>query len=184
MRTWWTRLTSSPRALAVAGGLVVLALVVGAVVTLGGSDDGPDSAPAAAATSSPEAEQQPGDESEAEDPEAPPSPLPPDRDAYCPAYAQIREGGLTTPGTDEDEQIDLGELSRTFVQLIERYETAARVAPQELRDDYARALDYLRQGRRATQSQDVELLKALVVNLESLDDSMSAIQSASARYCR
>lgn len=183
MRTWWTRLTSSPPAM-VGVGVLVLALVVGGVLLLRGSDnDAPGADPASAATTDTPGGDDPA-AAASETPSVPTSPLPPDPDRYCPAYAEIREGGLTRPGRDEDAPVDLAELTRTFTSLVDRYQAAARVAPEELRDDYAQALQYLRQGRRAAAAEDVELLRALVVNLDALDATIAEIQAASDRLCR
>lgn len=181
MRTRWTRLLENPPVL-VGVGVLVVALVVGGVLLLrDGTDDARD--PSAAAAASEPAPDEPSGAEDGDAQDAPPSPLPPDPDRYCPAYAEIREGGLSTPGSDEDAPVDLAELATTFERLIDRYEAAARVAPVALRDDYAQALQYLRQGRRATSTQDVDLLRALVVNLDSLDDTIGAIQTVSDRLC-
>lgn len=185
MPAWWGRLIASPRALGAVGvGVVLLVvLLVTAVVGSGEEDDGPSSSQG---EDSPSAPEDTGPEDSPEDDESPSEAdpvLPPDPDVYCPAFAQIQEGGLAGSGGEEDESVDLAELSQTFDTLLTRYGQAERVAPLELREDYAQALGYLRQGKRATESGDVELLKALVVNLESLNDSMETIQSESESLC-
>lgn len=179
MRAWWSRLAGSPRALTAVGAGVVVATIVTFLVTTGD-----DTAPAAAgtpsstsSTSSPRATAKP---KESNDPQAD---LPPDKDAYCPAFRKIREGGLTTPGGEDEDGVDLAELSRTFDGLLSRYLTAQRVSPLSLRDDYAQAVGYLKQGKKATTSRDVDLLKALVVNLDNLNDSLDAIETRSAQFC-
>lgn len=184
MRAWWTKVRSSPGALIGAGfsgGLVVAAVV--ALVVFGLDSDEATSSSADAAkpdqsmlqpdTSDPEAN---GDDSAAEI-------LPPDPDVYCPAFFAIRSGGIA-PGTDdESDQVDLKALKVTFDDLLKKYRAAERVSPLGLRDDYAQALVYLRQGRRAVASNDVNLLKALVANLDSLNASMSSIETKSIALC-
>ncbi|WP_162891113.1 hypothetical protein [Aeromicrobium sp. A1-2] len=182
MRTLWDRLIGSPRALAAAvAGLVLVAATVVMVVAASG---GPDATAAAAAAPTPESSaESPGADPTEKASKAVPEVIPPDKDVYCPAFAQIQSGGLTTPGDNDEDGVDLAELSATFDGLITRYSKAERVAPLSLRDEYAQALGYLRQGKKATTSKDVELLKALVVNLESLNDSMDTIQGKSAQFC-
>lgn len=184
MRAWWSRLIGSPRALAAVGvGLVVVVAAVAALLVASGDDD--TSPAAAAATPSAGASSAAPEEAgpSAKAPRTAPTVLPPDKDVYCPAFDKIRGGGLTTPGDDEEAGADLAELSRTFDGLLARYGKAASVAPLSLRDDYAQALGYLRQGKKATDSQDLGLLKALVSNLDSLNDSMTSIQAKSAQFC-
>lgn len=182
MREWWDRLLASPRALAAVGVSVAVVVAVAALLLV---TDGGDDTPASAASSS-NAPSKGSSDSPAPTATASKGPrkvLPPDKDEYCPAFRQIQKGGLTSPGDEEDEHVDLAELSRTFDQLISRYSAAERVSPLSLRDNYAQALGYLRQGKKAVSSKDVVLLKALVVNLESLNRSMEAIQTKSATFC-
>lgn len=185
MRAWWSRLTGSPRSLAAVGaGLVVLVATATTLVVVTGGEDA--ARPATASNPSPESSSDgkgADDDPSTKASKGPNDTRPPDKDVYCPAFRQIRGGGLTTPGDDEQDGVDLAELSRTFDSLLTRYGRAERVSPLSLRDDYAQALGYLEQGKKATASNDVELLKALVVNLDSLNDSMDAIQAKSAQFC-
>lgn len=182
MREWWSRLLGSPRALAAVGAglVVVVATVVTVLVTTGDDDTTPGAAGTPSSTSSTGSPQAPEKQKASKGPQAD---LPPDKDAYCPAFDQIREGGLTTPGAEDEDGVDLAKLSRTFDGLLSRYRAAERVSPLSLRDDYAQALGYLEQGKKATTSGDIDLLKALVVNLDSLNDSMDTIQTRSAQFC-
>ncbi len=178
MPAWWHRLLASPRAL-VAVGVLVAAVVVATTITVAtrGSGDEPTAAPSSGATP---------DRSEAATPapaESTPSGEPPDRDEYCPAFRKIRSGGLAQPGDEDSDTVDLQSLSRTFDGLISRYDDAARVSPLSLRDDYAKALGYLREGQKAVDSGDVDLIKALVVNLDTLNASMDAIAKKSRSFC-
>lgn len=183
MRAWWGRLVGSPRALAAVGaGLVIVMAVVTTLVMVSGGEDTSPASAATASTASPSTSPR-ATEPSAKASKAPAAVLPPDKDVYCPAFRRIRDGGLTRPGDDEESGVDLAELSRTFDGLISRYSAAERVSPLSLRDDYAQALGYLRQGKKATDSEDIGLLKALVANLDSLNDSMESIQAKSATFC-
>jgi hypothetical protein len=183
MRRWWDRVLASPRALAAVGiGVVVVVAVAATVAITSSGDDDPSSS--AVTARSPRSPADAPTKNPGKGATTAPTVLPPNRDKYCPAFRQITKGGVSTPGGDEDDQVDLAELSRTFARLLTLYETAARVSPRSLRDDYAQAIGYLKQGEKATASKDVQLLKALVVNLDNLNDSMDAIQSKSATFCR
>lgn len=179
MPAWLSRLVDSPKALALVGGsLAVCAVIVVALLannTNAGSEqpEGSGSNPSSSASAKPSAEK------------PPPTNLPPDKDKYCPAFRQIQKGGLASSTNDEDaDGVDLAELSTVFDQLIARYGKAGSVSPTSLRDDYARTVGFLREGKKAADSKDVDLLKALALNLETLNDSMEAIQSKSAKFCR
>ncbi len=179
MPAWWSRLVDSPKALALVGAsLAVGAVVVVALVantTNAGSEEpaGSGSSPSSSASAAPTAEK------------PLPTNLPPDKDVYCPAFRQIRKGGLASSTNDEDaDGVDLAELSRVFDTLIARYSKAGSVSPKSLRDDYARTVGFLREGKKAVDSKDVDLLKALALNLETLNDSMEAIGNKSAKFCR
>ncbi|MDR7086544.1 hypothetical protein J2X11_001383 [Aeromicrobium panaciterrae] len=177
MPAWLSRLLDSPRDLAIAGAsLVAVAAVVTALFVLPADSNG-GGKPSAESPSA-------GSSSAAPSAEASPSSLPPDKDKYCPAFRQMQKGGLADSGDKEEEGVDTSELSKLFDQLLSRYSKAERVAPLSLRDDYAKALGFLREGKKAADSNDPELLKALAVNLETLNASMDAIQTKSAKFCR
>ena len=179
MPAWWSRLVGSPKALALVGASLAVVAVVAAAAffVLPTNADSPKAErPGASPSSSASA---PSVD------KPPPTNLPPDKDTYCPAFREIRKGGLaTTPNNEDAEGVDLAELSKVFDQLISRYSKAGSVSPKRLRDDYAKTIGFLREGKKAVDSKNVDLLKALAVNLETLNDSMSAIQSKSARFCR
>ncbi|WP_332643894.1 hypothetical protein [Aeromicrobium sp.] len=180
MPAWLSRLLDSPRALAITGaGLAAAAAVVTALLVLPGDAKTDDAKPGAASPSA----SAPSAAPTADEP--PPTNLPPDKDVYCPAFRQIKKGGLASSTNDEDaDGVDLAELSRVFETLIARYGKAGSVSPKSLRDDYARTVGFLREGKKAVDSKDVDLLKALALNLETLNDSMEAIESKSAKFCR
>lgn len=108
------------------------------------------------------------------------SPTKPD-DPYCVAFAKITAGGVQT-GEDGDG-VDFAELAARFTDLIGKYTAAAKLAPEELTDDYERVLGYLTQGKEAVNSRDIEELKSMVRNLDSLNDSMDSIEQASRQMC-
>lgn len=184
MRAWLSRI-GGRRAVLVAAAIAAVAVVAAVVllVTTGGDDSEPAPTSTRQGPGSSKSTAAPEDEV----PSAAPSQTqsPPSRDRYCPAFQEIRAGGLTA-GTDEDDDeagVDLAGLSRTFDDLVGKYEKAERVSPLSLRDDYAKALGFLREGKKATASGDEELLRALVLNLETLNASMSTIETKSAAYC-
>ena len=181
MPAWLSRLVDSPRALAITGaGLAATAALVTALLVLPGDAKTNDDDPGAGSPSAS------GSPTAAPTNDKPlPTNLPPDKDVYCPAFRQIKKGGLASSTNDEDaDGVDLAELSKVFDTLIARYSKAGSVSPKSLRDDYARTVGFLREGKKAVDSKDVNLLKALALNLETLNDSMTAIETKSAKFCR
>lgn len=100
---------------------------------------------------------------------------------YCKAFARITAGGIDTG--DSEGAVDFDALKKTFDQLISRYSAAADLAPASLTDDYAKVLNYLKQGRKAVTGKDLDELKTMVKNLSKLNDTMAAIQDESRTLC-
>lgn len=100
---------------------------------------------------------------------------------YCVAFGAIKAGGVSTG--KEGDSVDFNELSDRFDDLITKYSAAEKVAPADLKDDYARVLGYLRQSKKAVDSRNLEQIKAMVRNLSTLNATMESIQSRSERLC-
>jgi len=182
MPTWWSRLTSSPKYLAAAGGAagVVLIAVVVTIIATGADADDPEGPQTTTPTSTPSADST----TAVPEPTLDPTAHPPDKDEYCPAFDKIKAGGFETQADENaDGQVDLDELGRKFDELTQKYTAAEKVSPASLRDDYARALGFLREGKKAVESRDIELLKALVSNLDTLNESMETIETKSDPFC-
>lgn len=114
-----------------------------------------------------------------------PTAQPPDKNEYCPAFEKIKAGGFESQADENaDGQVDLDELERKFDELLKKYRAAERVSPVSLRDNYAEVLGFLQEGRKAVRSGDVDQLKALVSNLDTLNTSMKTIQTESGPFCK
>lgn len=165
--------------------LVVVAVIAVAAVILTPDPD-PD-APATAAPGGPRPTDAGPTTPGAPEPE--PAPLPKEdemtqgeQDRYCAAWAGV---GLNIPASGEEEEgVDLVELTRTFETLEQSYVEASGAAPADLVADYQTVIGYLRTSRDAARSGDVEQVKVMVTNLGTLNEYMSDIETASRRMCR
>jgi hypothetical protein len=106
-----------------------------------------------------------------------------ERSRYCRAYAALDARGSAST-LDEDQGVDLAELSRTFAAISRDYTAARAVAPATLVPDYSTVLGYLTTARQAVRSKDVDQIKIMVTNLGTLNQYMSRIQGTSQRLCR
>lgn len=103
--------------------------------------------------------------------------------AYCRAYARITASGAQgTNGTD-DGGVDLAALSKTYAQLLGKYEAAAAVAPSELSTAYADVVRYLKEAKATADSRDFEAVRAQLRLLGKLNESMARIDSVSRSIC-
>jgi hypothetical protein len=160
--------------IAAAAGVAAI-IVVAVLVTRGGDDAAPADSAAdrdPASQSSPGAEPSPSDDASGSSGTV---------SDYCTAYAAIRDGGFESD--DEEEGVDLDELSRKFNELIIKYVAASGLAPSGLRDDYGTALDYLQQGKVAVDSGEVDQVRLLVRTLPELNDTIDTIQRRSDQLC-
>ena len=88
---------------------------------------------------------------------------------------------MSTGGDDGD--VDFGQLSRKFADLITRYTAAAKLAPSGLRTEYTEVIAYLKQAKGAVDSRDLEQVKTMVKNLSTLNATMSRIETESEGLC-
>jgi hypothetical protein len=100
---------------------------------------------------------------------------------YCKAFSAITAGGVETGG--DEGGADFAKLSKTFSDLIAKYSAAAKLAPKNLTTAYATVLSYLKQGKQAVDSRDLDQLKEMVKNLDSLNETMTTIQTESQKLC-
>lgn len=100
---------------------------------------------------------------------------------YCKAFARITASSVETG--EGEGSVDFAALKKTFDRLITLYTDAAKLAPASLADDYDKVLDYLKQGRKAVTSKDLNELKTMVRSLSKLNDTMASIQSHSTELC-
>lgn len=100
---------------------------------------------------------------------------------YCAAFQSIKTSDIEA--TNAEGEMDFPRLSRTLGSLIDKYSQAAALAPPNLKPDYEKALRYMRQGKKAAESQNFKELKTLVRNLSSLNQTMDSIQGKSEQIC-
>ena len=158
---WWTRPVAwVTGAIAVA----VVALVVLIVINLAA----PSAAPSATPSESPTASAS----STALTSETP----------YCKAFRTIIEPARDNQG--ESAGLDWDQLSRRFTTYLTEYQSAEKLAPAGLKDDYAKAIGTLKEGVAVALSRDLTRLKDFLAKLSSLNDAMDAIDTQSRELCR
>jgi len=165
-------------------GVAVLVLGVAAVLWFNRAAPTAQPSPASTTTqSSTTPAPAPSASEEPASPSATPSPASTKKQSpYCRAFTRITAGGLST--SSDDGSVDFDELSNKFADLIKKYSAAAALAPPSLDEDYAQVLVYLRQGKRAVDSRNLDQIKAMVRNLSSLNSTMENIQTESEELCR
>jgi len=101
--------------------------------------------------------------------------------AYCKAWKQITTSSVTS-GSDEGS-VDFAELADLFSSLIKSYSSAAKAAPSSLDQEYATVVAFLKDMRTAVVAKDLDGIKAMIANLDLLNDHMATIQKESERIC-
>lgn len=101
--------------------------------------------------------------------------------AYCKAWKQITTSSVTS-GSDEGS-VDFAELADLFSSLIKSYSSAAKAAPSSLDQEYATVVAFLKDMRTAVVAKDLDGIKAMIANLDLLNEHMATIQKESERIC-
>lgn len=162
-RQWWRH----PAAW-VATGVIVVAIVVAVVLAVSGRAGVPNAGSSPSLTPDPT----PTASSTVLTSETP----------YCKAFRTIIEPVSDSAG--ESSGVDWDKLHDRFVDYQKKYQTAAKLAPAELTDDYTQVLSYLQQGITITAKRDVSKLQEFLTALSSLNDAMNAIDTQSRALCR
>ena len=102
---------------------------------------------------------------------------------YCVAYQAILDSGPKGDAPDEEGGADLNKLSATYGALIEKYSAAAKLAPAQIKDDYARVLRYLKDIKITIDSGDWNAVRAQLRLLVKLNSAMDSIQNYSDKIC-
>lgn len=100
---------------------------------------------------------------------------------YCAAYAKIVAGGKET--TKDEGGLDFAKMSATYADLIDRYSKAAKLAPAQLKDDYAKALTMLRDMKAAADAKDFNQLREMFKKLGTLNATLDSISKTSTELC-
>ena len=103
------------------------------------------------------------------------------KEAYCKAFSRIRTGSVSADSNGDG--VDFNELADLFGRLITEYGRAAKAAPSSLDHEYARVLAYLKDMREAVVSRDLDGIKAMMDNLELLNEEMARIEAESEQIC-
>ncbi|MFT4108573.1 hypothetical protein [Propionicimonas sp.] len=101
--------------------------------------------------------------------------------AYCKAYKQITTRRVQN--SSEDGSVDFDKLADLFSSLITSYSSAAKAAPSSLDTEYAVVLAYLKDMKKAVVSQDLDGIKAMISNIDLLNEHMTTIQKQSQKIC-
>lgn len=163
-RPWWRH----PAAW-IAGGVIVIVIVVAVVLTVSGR------------AGVPTAQSSPATQTASPTPTASSTVLTSET-PYCKAFRTIIEPVSDNPG--ESSGVDWDKLHDRFVGYQKKYQTAAKLAPDELKDDYSQVLSYLQQGITITANRDVSKLQEFLTALSSLNDAMNTIDTQSRTLCR
>lgn len=182
---WWL---GGAGAVALVSAVAVGVFVWGAPVPSGPASPGLSASPAATSASAPLPVSATPTPSVSPTPSATPTPTPtpsPTRAvqkvAYCKAFRQITTGPVSTGSGDE--ALDYDALADRFTVLITVYSSAAKAAPSSLDRQYAAVLAYLTDMREAVVTKDLDGIKAMIANLELLNEAMAAIQEKSEEIC-
>ncbi len=181
-RTGW----ASRRSVIVAA-VAVVVLAVALAVGLAGRSGSTPSADTTASTTAP-AGSASGTPTSPSDPTGQAAPGPSGRatstrvaSPYCQQYERILAGGGNTD--QNEDSVSLDELSKTFAQLIDKYSKAKKLAPPELQASYTKVIDRLTSMKSAVDDRDLDRIKAMLGQLDSLNDTMDRIQQVSRQLC-
>jgi hypothetical protein len=171
--TWWKR----PAFWAVVAAVAVIA--AGLVIALNLRENQPVANPPVEPTSTPTqtvTETETPTPSESETTEELTAETP-----YCEAFRTIIAGGMESGSENEAE--NLKALSAKYAEYLEKYQTAAELAPESLQDEYDKVIAFLKDAIKAVDSGDFDRIKAVFKSLATLNDTMTAIDEESRRIC-
>jgi|GEM_PF-4162572 hypothetical protein len=101
---------------------------------------------------------------------------------YCLAFRTIIEGSRDEE--TEGSTADWDKLADRFGEYLGKYQKAAKLAPDSLRDDYDKVIDRLKDAVEVAKSRDLSKLNDFFTGLEALNTSMDAIDTQSRALCR
>jgi len=101
---------------------------------------------------------------------------------YCLAFRTIIEGSRDDEA--EGGGADWGKLEARFGEYLTKYQKAAKLAPDSLRDDYDKVVAQLKAAVEVAKSRDFTKLNDFFASLDALNSSMDAIDTQSRTLCR
>ena len=106
--------------------------------------------------------------------------LPPE-EQYCADYRAILGSGQNS--LSDEQNMDMARLSAWAGEIIKKYQAASVNAPSAIKKDYDKVVQFLKDFKATIDSGNQSAILAQMRYLPNLNDSMTAISTASEKEC-